>query len=1188
MNANRYEQSLKREKIINKAIARALSKSDPDESVQALITYVGEAMEADRTYIFEIQGKHLDNTYEWCAPGIVPEIDELQNLEFDLYKVWLPAFKNHEDIVIRDMSEYEKIDPEMAEVLEPQGINQLITVPLFISNKFIGFVGIDNPPTEGMQEIVVLFEMLATFAASLLKNRDYTARLQHLSRTDAITQTYEMAYFTRQVNKIWQKKPDEKIIAFNIAYFHSYNDAYGVEQGNECLRQVGEILKDVFSSGMVANYSSDAFVVYYQGKDELEKIAEAHRRVLKLDPHFSLWLKAGIFKPLKGDKNIDIPSACDYAKLACEEVDNQSHTYYQYFSEELRLAIRRKRYLQENIDQAIMNGQIKIVYQPIIRSITGKVCSFEALCHWDDPVYGEISPNVFIPALEEKHLSFKLFEYIVNNAALFQHETEKAGREVLPVSINLTQADFRISNPFQVLEEAVNKYHLKRRSFCVEVTESMMIHNNDQIKRALNEFLNAGYEIWMDDFGSGYSSLNVLQNFPFSLIKLGSNFMKNFTAKSQKIVRATVNLAKNLGIQTLAEGVRNPEQSQFLTDIGCEKQQGTFFSRPLPKQEMQQWLKSNPKIEDDEERKMWLSVSAMPFKDHAFCIVFDSGRDFNPLYSTKSPMGEYSTDRETLRTILQRIMNDTLYPLAKKFRKQATLAESGQASTMEIVFANHYYMVNITQIAKTDRGSLLRMVVHDVTKQENAEEHLKIDDLLRNILNTYDCIYRVNFDTQTVGVVSSAYINEHPGDEFRRDTFGLFSRIHPKDRARLQYLNQFESLEKMIKQTGRGCYSDFVRIKDANGAYKWMNLMTLMIQDQDQRTCLLCIMPSSFEDTKDAGLLANMVLEDQLANRSNKELNTVTPDKLVLPSETKKAVEVLTQENAGQSDHEILTALATNFFAMFSVDLTNWKIRAISLPKIVTPYMIMDYKKMLPIYLEKNVQEDYRKSVGEFMDPATLSDRLSKDGNSSINYIGSTFGWCRIVAIPSKKDANGRVCHAVFIVVNINQEKILEQELDFQAEHDQLTRVLNRVGFERASQDLTKDKVPTAFVMLDVDHFKTYNDTYGHEVGDALLKNVAELLKKNFSSKDYVVRMGGDEFVVLVTEDSGNIEAIKDHLRSVSYSLGHPVSKGMPEASISSGIAVADEYTPNLYQKADEALYEIKKSVRGGIAVYGK
>jgi EAL domain-containing protein (putative c-di-GMP-specific phosphodiesterase class I) len=219
-----------------------------------------------------------------------------------------------------------------------------------------------------------------------------------------------------------------------------------------------------------------------------------------------------------------------------------------------------------------------------VRAFTTRACAFEALSRWVDPELGLISPADVIPTLEEAHLIHKHDVHIVRRVCADIRTRLDQGKRVLPVTVNLSRLDFGLCDIFEEVERAVTAYGIERSLIGIEVTESALTDAASAFQHEVERFRDAGYEVWIDDFGSGYSSLNVLKDFDFDVLKIDMAFLRGLeeSRSSREILCTIVDMAKRIGIRTLAEGVETQAQYDFLRTIGCEMIQGFLFGAPMP------------------------------------------------------------------------------------------------------------------------------------------------------------------------------------------------------------------------------------------------------------------------------------------------------------------------------------------------------------------------------------------------------------------------------------------------------------------------------------------------------------------------------------------------------------------------------------------------------------------------------
>ncbi|OON87023.1 hypothetical protein BXO88_05645 [Oribacterium sp. C9] len=238
-------------------------------------------------------------------------------------------------------------------------------------------------------------------------------------------------------------------------------------------------------------------------------------------------------------------------------------------------------YIVNNVEKAITNSWIKIFYQPIMRVKSDKLSGLEALARWEDPVYGLLIPDDFLPVLEKHGVVHHLDSFAVMEVCKLLRERLNNDKAVVPISINLSEKDFELCDIFEVVDSIVTKYEITKEFINVEVTESAFARDSEKLREGIEKFRDAGYQLWVDDFGSR-SSLNVLTDYDFYGIKIDVDFIREFTKKAVSIIKSVASMAKGIGIQTLAEGVETEKELDFLKAIGFEKIQGDIFGKPLP------------------------------------------------------------------------------------------------------------------------------------------------------------------------------------------------------------------------------------------------------------------------------------------------------------------------------------------------------------------------------------------------------------------------------------------------------------------------------------------------------------------------------------------------------------------------------------------------------------------------------
>ena len=361
-----------------------------------------------------------------------------------------------------------------------------------------------------------------------------------------------------------------------------YNERYGFAEGDRLLQDAARLLAQIFGKENCCHISADRFAVCAETEGLEEKLAQLFREAEGLNGGNSLPVRAGIY-PARAE-SVPVSSACDRAKMACDTIPKSDASRFCYYSDEMDRSLKRRRYILSMLDRAIEEKWIKVYYQPIIRAVNSKICDEEALARWIDPEEGFLSPADFIPVLEEARLIYKLDLFVLEQILEKMKQQAARGLPVVPHSLNLSRSDFDACDIVEEIRSRVDASGFPRDRITIEITESIIGGDFDFMRTQVERFRSLGFPVWMDDFGSGYSSLDVLQSIHFDLIKFDMSFMRTLDeGDSGKIILTQLmRMASSLGLDTVCEGVETESQVRFLQDIGCSKLQGFYFQKPLP------------------------------------------------------------------------------------------------------------------------------------------------------------------------------------------------------------------------------------------------------------------------------------------------------------------------------------------------------------------------------------------------------------------------------------------------------------------------------------------------------------------------------------------------------------------------------------------------------------------------------
>ena len=485
------------------------------------------------------------------------------------------------------------------------------------------------------------------------------------------------------------------LVFFDIVGMKLYNSANGFHRGDEFLIYFASFLKKRFGNDLICRIANDHFAVVTDICNIEGKLNEIRGCVRGVVSKISMDLYVGVCEIEEFGEFLE---ASEKAKLACSIQKGKGDSFVRYYDERLHKDLLLQNYVTSHVDEAIANGYIKIYYQPVVRSITETFCGMEALARWIDPQYGFLNPGVFIGALEDSRQIHKLDSHVVKLVCKEMRRELDLGHPVVPVSFNLSRLDFVGCDIFEVVERALAQYGIDHELIRVEITESIMA-SDAYIQREIERFRLAGYEVWMDDFGSGYSSLNTLKDYKFDELKIDMAFLSNLNEVSRIIISSMVRMAKCLGLKTLAEGVETQEQMDFLKEIGCEKAQGYYYGKPQPLADTMKHMESTGIMAENREmRGVFSKLGALDYlvETPMSIMTYENGV-FKFLFANRQYEEQLRSLGFTSRKEVEDASNNPQNPVYYTLREGEKMA---YMSPCEMTYATHGVYVFV-------RGSLV-------------------------------------------------------------------------------------------------------------------------------------------------------------------------------------------------------------------------------------------------------------------------------------------------------------------------------------------------------------------------------------------------------------------------------------------------------------------------------------------------
>ena len=411
--------------------------------------------------------------------------------------------------------------------------------------------------------------------------------VDYLATYDELTGIYNKQAFYAKTKEMLLDNPDKNfdLLRINIERFKVLNDLFGESTGDKLLRYIGKFLKEINLPLCVSGrlYADNFVVCYEAGKGDSRRMINTLQMVAdSFAINNRTILSFGLYRI--DDKTLPVSVMCDRANMALWKAKGNFKNPYCEYDEKMRQQVLKEQKIINAMERAIQNKEFTLYLQPKYDIEKGTIIGAEALVRWISLENGFISPGDFIPVFENNGFVYEVDKFIWEESCRYLRKWLDEGREVHPISVNVSRIDLYTPKLVQHLVNLREKYQLPSQYLELEITESAYTEDPEQIITITRQLREAGFVILMDDFGTGYSSLHMLKDIQIDVLKLDMGFLKSsdYSAKGGNILTAILKMAESLKMQTIAEGVETKEQVEFLKSIGCRYVQGFYYSKPLP------------------------------------------------------------------------------------------------------------------------------------------------------------------------------------------------------------------------------------------------------------------------------------------------------------------------------------------------------------------------------------------------------------------------------------------------------------------------------------------------------------------------------------------------------------------------------------------------------------------------------
>lgn len=571
--------------LITNCVRMLYAVDDLDQTINAVLTQICEFLVSDRAYVFEIKDELMNNTHEWTAPGISPQLEKLQQLDLSLISDWLPFFEKNDCIIIDDVEQLQKTNPAAYATLHAQEITSLIAAPIFLDNKLAGYIGIDNYDSEKIKNSSYLLLSMSIFLSYAIRHRNHVDMLHRLSYHDLLTNALNRNAF---MDVLSQFRPGQYasagIIYIDINGMKEINDFYGHHQGDKILITTVAKVFNLFKPDELFRIGGDEFVIITYDLTETDFYEKFNllRNIFceKTNLPFSIatgscWVKS----PSDLNSLLQQADSAMYTDKKKFYYGKEKTSRYRHNLDDI-LNLANYSALQE----ALTAGQFCIYFQPKISLDTEEFIGSEALIRYINQAGEIIAPNNFIPILEEARLIKMLDLYVFEEVCKQINIWKERKLRVKPVSINLSRSTLSYHFLADQLLALITKHNIDISLLELEVTETAEVDNQLVFSQALEKLKEYGFSISIDDFGVRNASLSLFTTINFDILKLDRSLVKTL-AQNQKariLIRSLAVICSDLGIKLIAEGVETLEQLDILKELRCNEVQGYLFSKPLP------------------------------------------------------------------------------------------------------------------------------------------------------------------------------------------------------------------------------------------------------------------------------------------------------------------------------------------------------------------------------------------------------------------------------------------------------------------------------------------------------------------------------------------------------------------------------------------------------------------------------
>ncbi len=997
--------------------------------------------------------------------------------------------------------------------------------------KFLA-LGVWNYVTEPYNATSLKLRLINAIERSLAKTIE---RLRYLAEYDELTGIYNKNRFIEITRDLLDENPDEKMafVRMDIDRFQFINAFYGTKAGDDVLKFIAKSIQkyiEKFERISYGRIEADVFAVCLRYKDAislLERVEDIRNYFNEYPLEFDITPAFGIY--VIEDKELPIQIMLDRAKMAAKTIKGQYLTHFAFYTEDMGTMVESEQQIINDMGKALEKEQFLIYFQPKYSVKSKQPVGAEALVRWEHPEYGMISPGKFIPIFENNGFITKLDYYVWNKVCFMIRGWLDEGMKPNPISVNMSRVNLFNPNIVKIWCELIDSYNIPRDLIQIELTESAYADASAAMKEKVRLFREEGFCVLMDDFGSGYSSLNVLKDIEVDVLKIDMRFFEgsDIGGRGENIIASVVRMAKWLNITTIAEGVEKEEQVEFLRNIGCEYVQGYYFAKPMPayaynsiacavdgyKALNKKRFDTNQLFDMDAEMEHFVSDSTQAIAIYEYDQeVLEILRVNNAYYELMGYDDRYIH------------VSNLLDILEEKSRKviQATLDEAIQnqgtvGCEYEKVLSNGkrvWLHLKLKYINSIEGRNIIIGTHIDITSEKQVE-----DSFNKYVYALHSSTVFDDSKEEGVLVVDDLEFNRNILRNMMSDKYKIFEASN--GREALEILEEHSSEIRLIlldivmpEMDGR----EFLDVKNRNLMYR--DIAVIIITAEEDEQMQLNMLESGVNDYITKPFMKEMVLRriNNVLEYNNRFRNMIyeyskIAKKLSVKNSIYDTILVVDDLDLNRAiirdifkkDFTVLEA-GNGQEALTVIQQYNYRVDVILLDLFMP---VMDGVQFLAEKKKDEMMADIPVVV------ITADDTVAQQVN--VLELGAS----DYVVRPIVEEVLIRRVNNV-MESNYQYKKKMKEyyHVAEQATADPLTHLYSRSTAESMIMRILKENPDRchAMIVMCVDDFKEINDVYGHNYGDVILINLADKLKAYFRTDDVIARANGMQFCIFMQD----------------------------------------------------------------------